>query len=587
MTLQTLEPETAVERPAGGLVPTTAGPSWKVALRRAAQKFSLDQCTDVAAMLTYYSMLSLFPGLVAVVSLIGVFNIQPDDLIDIFAGVLNKSASDSMFDTPRSILERFSSQGGAGFALVIGVLGALWSASGYVGGFSRALNRIYDVGEGRSVFKLRPWLYLITAIQVVLMVAVLVAMVFSGSVASEVGSKIGLGDTTVAVWNIAKWPVVVLFVILIISLLYWATPNVRKPRRMFFSWGAAFGFLAWVIASGAFFLYVTLTGGSSYNKTYGPFAGAVIFLLWLWLTNLALLFGAELDAELERTRQLRSGLPAEEMILLPARDSTGLEKKAEKYDDAVREAHALRLASDHDPELAGKNFVPALAVRRSNERTASAMTASTEDPTRPATRRVDGTTDTYGRSEAARLREATHGQPYDAAREREIVRLSREERRETALVEAAHNRQVRDRLEAQEARAKAARQTAERKAKEEREALESQVTREERWAEVDRVRSRFDPRRSVARDEVYSERQARRSEFDVERAEQAARPEPPKKQEKAVRTPMPSPLRSEVEQEREDRRSAWYAARRPAPAAAPVDGATPEPQFRRDRRAQS
>ena len=593
MTLQT---ETAVERPVDEIPRTTGKPSWKVALKRTAQKFSQDQCTDVAAMLTYYSMLALFPGLIAVVSLIGVFNIHPDDIIEIVAGVMDKPVTDSTFETPRNILNNFSSQSGAGIALLVGVLGALWSASGYVGGFSRALNRIYDVGEGRSVFKLRPWLYLVTAIEVLLIVVVMAAMVFSGSIASEVGNKIGLGQQAVDIWNIAKWPFVCLIVILIICLLYWATPNIRKPRRMFFSWGAAVGFLVWVLASAAFGVYITLTGGSSYNKTYGAFAGAVMFLLWLWITNLALLFGAELDAELERTRQLRSGLPAEELILLPARDDSGLEKKAEKYDDTVRQAHELRLGSEADHEEAAAGFVPALAVRRSNERTASAMTASTDGPTRPATRHVDGTPEGYGGpSRAARLREEAQRKPYDAEREREIVRLDREERRDAALVDAGRNRKVRDRLEAQEAKAAKARKEAERKAKEEREARESQITREERWAEVDRVRAKFAPRDSVARDDVAAERQARRATYDAQQAEKAANPPPPEPP-KVKKPPMPSPLRTQVEQERAERRTSWYQNRRPQNAG--PSGATSlevvqdakiedEPQSRRERRARS
>ncbi|WP_050668980.1 YihY/virulence factor BrkB family protein [Luteipulveratus halotolerans] len=593
MTLQT---ETAVERPVDDIPRTTAKPSWKVAVKRAIQKFSQDQCTDVAAMLTYYSMLALFPGLIAVVSLIGVFDIKPDTLIEIVAGIMDKPVTDSTFETPRTILNNFSSQSGAGLALLVGVLGALWSASGYVGGFSRALNRIYDIGEGRPFIKLRPWLYLITAVEVLLIVLVLVAMVFSGSVANEVGKKIGLGQQAVDVWNIAKWPFVCLIVILVICLLYWATPNVRKPRRIFLSWGAAIGFLVWVLASAAFGIYVTMTGGSSYNKTYGAFAGAVMFLLWLWITNLALLFGAELDAELERTRQLKSGLPAEELILLPARDDTGLQKNAEKYDETVHQAHELRLRSDADHEKAAEGLVPALAVRRSNERTASAMTASTDGPTRPATRHVDGTPEGYGApSRATQLREDSRTQPYDAAREREIVRIDREDRRAAALVEAGRNRKVRDRLEAQEAKAAQARKEAERKAKEAREARESQVTREERWAEVDRVRAQFAPRDSVARDEVSAERQARRATYDAEQAQKAANPPAPKPP-KPKKSPMPSALRTQVEQERAERRTSWYQARRPQNVG--PSGATSveivddervedEPQFRRDRRARS
>ncbi|WP_052593938.1 YihY/virulence factor BrkB family protein [Luteipulveratus mongoliensis] len=586
MSLQT---ETAVERPVSTIPRTRARPSWSVALRRAVQKFSQDQCTDVAAMLTYYSVLALFPGLIAVISLIGVFDIKPNDLIDIAAGIMNKPVTDSTFNTPRKVLGNFHSGGGASVALLIGLLGALWSASGYVGGFSRALNRIYDIGEGRPVWLLRPWLYLVTAIEVLLIVVVIAALVFSGKVAEEVGRKIGLGQEAVKVWDIAKWPFVCLIVILIICLLYWATPNVRKPRRVFLSWGAAVGFLVWVLTSAAFGLYITLTHGMSYSKTYGVFAGVVMFLLWLWITNLALLFGAELDAELERTRQLKSGLPAEELILLPARDDSGLEKKAEKYDQTVRVAHELRLSSGKDVEAAGHGLVPALAIRRSNERTASAMTASAEDPTRPATRHLDGTPSSLKGPQSAELREQARGEDYDPERDRALVQQARVERRDTALVSASKNRQVRDRLQAQETKAAAARKAAERKAAEERRAAEAQITREQRWAEVAHVRAQFDPEPSLARDQVEAERQARRVSYDVDQAEKAANPPPPKPP-KVKTPPMPSALRTEIEDEREDRRSRWYARRRPQGSAAPVDEAqesdapADEPQFRRDRR---
>lgn len=551
MTQMSVATETPVERPTQ-VPPTSAKPSWKVAVKRAIAKFSEDQCTDVAAMLTYYSMLALFPGLVAVVSLIGVFNVKTDDLIEVIAGVMDKPVNDADFDTIRDIIDRFSSSGGAWIALIVGVLAALWSASGYVGGFSRALNRIYGIGEGRSIFSLRPWLYLITAIEVILIVVVLLALVLSGSIASEIGDKIGVGKQAVEVWDIAKWPFVALVVVLIICLLYWATPNVRKPRKMFLSWGALVGFVVWVLGSAAFAVYITMTGGSSYNKTYGAFAGAVMFLLWLWITNLALLFGAELDAELERTRQLKSGLPAEEMILLPARDRNGLIKKAKKYDETVRDAHDLRVGSGAETRTASETAV-APVVRRP-------VVQPEEKP-----------------------------QGFDLERDRTLVQQARLDRRDAALTDAEKNRKVRDRLLAQEAKARKAQEAAEKKAAAERKAKQPQLTREQRWAQVEDVRARFAPRETTARDGVNAERQARRAAYDADLAERAANPRPP--EPKVKKTPVPSALRSQVEQERAARRDGFYAVRRPVaspvtqqPHGAHVLEEIDEPQFRRDRR---
>lgn len=603
-----LQSETAVERPIGDVPAVDAKPAWGPALKRTIAKFSSDQCTDLAAMLTYYALFSIFPALAALVALISLVA-SPNAIVETVADVLNKPPNDGSFDTLRSVVNDFNKSKGAGFALVAGVLVSLWSASGYVGGFGRALNRIYDVGEGRPVLKLRPWIYLVTVVQMVMMLAIVGAMSLSGSLAESVGSRIGLGEQAVQVWNIAKLPVAIAVAVLIIGLLYWATPNVRKPKRLFFSWGALIAFVAWIVASIGFAIYVALSAGASYQKTFGPFATIVLFLFWLWLTNIVLLFGAELDAELERTRQLKSGLPAEELILLPARDESALVGQAEKYDKLVEQAHELRMESSPEAERLGELYVPLDERRRSDERLASAMIASPGSPARPATRHMDtrnggrravigsdgepvGTVSTAGDNDAIRPdygpRRGLPGAVVDLPRgenltkqEEDAMTIDRDRaaRRDEALAEATAAREVRVRQNEQANAAKKARQEAERKAAAREKAKAAEITREQRWAQVDQVRSSFAPRDSAHREEVRAERAARRAEFDAEQAAKAAEQERPRPVSAATVAPEPvSSARLQRDREREQRRTAYFSG---VPSRTPEDVPT---TLRRDRR---
>ncbi|YAL84230.1 YhjD/YihY/BrkB family envelope integrity protein [Dermacoccaceae bacterium W4C1] len=613
--------ETAVERPVGEVPQVDAKPDWKVAFKRAAAKFSLDQSTDTAAQLTYYAIFSIFPALAAFVSMVSLIA-EPSDIMKVITDVTGKSASE--LDSVNTIIENFAGSSGAGVALILGVLTSLWSASGYVGGFSRAMNRIYDIGEGRSVFKLRPWLYLVTILIAIGMLLIFAAVGLSGSIAKSIGDSIGLGQTAVDVFNIVKWPIVALIVVLIISLLYGATPNVRKPRRMYFSWGALVAFVLIIVASAAFGLYVALSAGASYNKTFGPFATAVLFLFYVWLMNNVLLFGAELDAELERTRQLKSGLPAEEMILLPARDESGLEKKAEKLEKQIEDAHELRLNSGKDVDELGVPYTPLDLRSRSSERTAAALESGAESPNRPATAHRDGASagrralvaeDGVARSSVAASaagdevhpetsRRGTEGSPVSAGTPspeqlRRDVDQARSARRDEALTEATRSRKVRSRLEAQEKKAAEASKKAAKEAEAERKAAEESITREERWAAVEQGRAQYAPRDSADRNAVLAERDERRSQFKAEQAKKAAEkreiaaaaeraesagdagaslaPDPAEKND----GPMPSELRDQVTRERLERRSTHFAAR-PARVLEEVPL-----KFRRDRRSKS
>lgn len=278
--------------------PVPGPASWPTTLKRAFAEFRDDNATDWAASLTYYSILSLFPGLLVLVSLLGLFGSEPgttDSLLDLVRDLGPASAVDT-FRGP--IEDVTSSSGGSGAALIIGLGGALWSASGYLGAFARASNTIYDVDEGRPFWKLRPQQLGVTLLMLLLLALLLIGLVVSGPVAESIGDVIGLGSTAVTVWDIAKWPVMIVLVSVIIATLYHWAPNVRHDGFRLITAGSVFAVLAWIAASALFALYVA--GFSSYSATYGSLAGVIVFLLWLWISNNAILFGQELNAELER-----------------------------------------------------------------------------------------------------------------------------------------------------------------------------------------------------------------------------------------------------------------------------------------------
>lgn len=320
-------------------------PSAFYVLRKTAREFGHDQCTDLAAALTYYAVLSLFPAVLVMVSLLGVFG-QGRRTTDALLDIVSDVAPASTVGTLRPTIEQLVESPSAGFALVIGILTALWSASGYVGAFGRAMNRIYEVDEGRPVWKLRPLQLVLTFAALLGAALVAFMLAVSGPVAEALGNAIGLGEAAVTAWSIGRWPVILLLVVVAVAVLYYATPNVQQPKFRWISLGAGLAILTWIVASVGFGFYVA--NFSSYNKTYGTLAGVIIFLLWLWITNLALLFGAELDAELERGRQLQAGLPAERELQLPPRDTRVIEKKEAAIEEDVERAKALRRSRGRD-----------------------------------------------------------------------------------------------------------------------------------------------------------------------------------------------------------------------------------------------
>ncbi len=290
--------------------------AWVGVLKRTVRAFREKNLTDWAAALTYYAVLSIFPALVVLVSILG---LAGDSATQSVLDNLNQLGPGPATDiVSGSIREIGSSQGTAGIALIIGLATALWSASGYIGAFSRASNVIYEIEEGRPFWKLRP-LQLAMSLFLILLVAVsAIAVVVTGPLAEQVGELFGLEGTVLTVWDLAKWPVIILIVLTMLGVLYYAAPNVRQPGFRWITPGGVLGVSVWILASAGFALYVANFG--SYNKTYGSLAGVIVFLLWLWISNLAVLLGAGLNAELERARELESGVPEERTIAIEPRD---------------------------------------------------------------------------------------------------------------------------------------------------------------------------------------------------------------------------------------------------------------------------
>jgi membrane protein len=290
-----------------------------VTLKRTLTEFSEDHMTDWAASLTYYGLLSLFPALIALVSILGLFGDPAKTtktLTDIVTQLGPGSAASTFADPIRQIT---SNRGSAGVLFFVGLGTALWSASGYIGAFMRAANIIYETPEGRPFWKLRPLQLLVTLMMVVLLAAVAMALVLTGPVVDAVAGPLGIGSTAVTVWNIAKWPVLVAVVVVMIAVLFHTSPNVKLVGFTWVTPGAVVALVVWVVASVAFAFYVAHFG--SYGATYGALGGVVCLLVWLWISNIALLLGMELNAERERSRELADGVPgADREIQLDARD---------------------------------------------------------------------------------------------------------------------------------------------------------------------------------------------------------------------------------------------------------------------------
>ena len=322
--------------------------TWVYTLKKTAKEFGSDQCTDLAAALVYYSVLALGPALIAIVSILGL--LSPDAVQQLTTQFLApvKQSSPGVYNIVTQLITNATKTQGVGIGLIVGILGALWSASGFVGAFGRAMNRIYSIPEGRPVWKLRPTQLLVTVILVVLVVLGALILVSTGPIINQIAGVIGIGDAALLVFQIVKWPILIVIAIAAIAILYYFSPNVKQPKFKWTSVGSLIALVVWALATLALGLYLSLSGGGSYAKTYGAVAGVIVFLLWLWITNLVLLFGAEFDAELERGRELQAGIAAEEQIQLPMRDTRQSDKKEKKHEQDVEQARELRMSHGQD-----------------------------------------------------------------------------------------------------------------------------------------------------------------------------------------------------------------------------------------------
>ena len=294
-------------------------------LKRTLREFSEDHGTDWAAALTYYGVLALFPALIAMVSIVGLVT-DPATLTKTLTEIVGQISPSAVEALQGPIESVSSSKGKSGIFAIVGIVLALNAASGYVGAFMRASNQQYEVDEGRGFFKLRPLQIGVTLVMILLLVVAAVAVIVTGPLAEAVGNAIGIGSTAVTVWDIAKWPVLLVIVALMISVLYFAAPNAKLPGFKFITAGSALAVVVWIVASALFAFYVANFG--SYDKTYGTLGGIISFLVWLWITNIAILLGNELNAERARSEQLEAGdMRAEKELQLPERDAPKEKKR--------------------------------------------------------------------------------------------------------------------------------------------------------------------------------------------------------------------------------------------------------------------
>jgi membrane protein len=308
---------------------------WLAALKRALGQFKHDDITDRAAALTYFGVLALFPGLLVLVSILGLVGQSTTQKVLDNVGEIAPGGVKTFLKT---VIDQVQGKSGsASIAAIVGLLLAIWSASGYVAAFMRAMNAIYDVDEGRPIWRTAPIRLGVTLATLVLLVISALMVVLTGRIAHQVGQAVGLGDAAVRVWDIAKWPVLLVLVTIMLSLLYWASPNVKQVGPRWITPGGIIAVVVWLIASGAFAVYVAFSG--SYNKTYGSLATVIIFLVWLWITNIAILLGAEVNAELQHQRMIDAGLPERVQPFAEVRDTR---KLSDDEKTRVEEADAAR-----------------------------------------------------------------------------------------------------------------------------------------------------------------------------------------------------------------------------------------------------
>lgn len=309
----------------------------RLVLARSVGEFLRDRGPDQAGSLTFYGVLSLFPAILVMVSLLGVFG-QGARTVDAIMAMLSDIAPPEVLDPIRGPIESLVIAPAAGTALVIGMVVGLLTASRYVWALGRVMNGVFGIEEGRPLWRLLLIGILLTALLIVLVAVGGLALVFTGPVAQTVGGWIGLGETALAVWGVAKWPAALVSAVLALAVLYRFAPNVAGRKFHWVSLGAAGALVVIGAATAGFGFFVSNFG--DFNRAYGSLAGIIVFLLWLWMVNMAVLFGVRLDAEVMRVRQLRAGIHAEEAVQVIPRDTKASEfhsRRRERMLAAYRE----------------------------------------------------------------------------------------------------------------------------------------------------------------------------------------------------------------------------------------------------------
>lgn len=278
--------------------------TWWGVLVRSVRGFRRDRCLDFAASLTYWSLLAMFPALVMVVALVGLVatgQAAVDAIVETVAELAPAQAAGAIETRIREVTEQRS---GTGALLSVGAIGALWTASAYLRSFTRAANAVHEVVESRPAYRLVPLQLALTVLGLLIASVVVAALVVSGPVARAVGSAIGAGDLAVATWEVVKWPVLLVLALVLLSLLFWVAPDVPRPRLRWLAVGGLATVVIAAVASAGFGIYVANLG--TYDVTYGALGAVIVFLVWLFLVNCAVLLGVEINAELQRGRRLQA-----------------------------------------------------------------------------------------------------------------------------------------------------------------------------------------------------------------------------------------------------------------------------------------
>jgi membrane protein len=319
--------------------------SAKTAIVRAGHGFVRHRGIDAAAALTFFTALAALPALLVLVSTFALFDDRERSTKDLAAVAGTILPDDAATDIGRALAELLSLQNPL-LALAAGIVLLLWTVSGYATAFGRAMNAVYEVEEGRPFWAFRGRMLLVAVLLIALQTGIVAILLGTPSAADDILGRRGIAPVVATVWNIGKWPLLLVLVVLFIAVLYYFTPNVRHTRVRWASVGSLAAIGIWVVATLGFALYILVAG--HYDALYGSLGGVIIALIWGYLTNAALIGGAELDAEFVRLRQLARGEPAEEVVRLPLRDSRRNRMLARQRSADVEAARRIRQRVDED-----------------------------------------------------------------------------------------------------------------------------------------------------------------------------------------------------------------------------------------------